>query len=370
MEGKLQHSNSLSAFAHDEISFHPNPTFKLANLEAMGTGTDIRYVFNLLDIDGKTRDVALSRAMSDKMGGMSAKPVQGDLVMLGSVVTKNGVSMIEDFSVVGKSGPSGGTPTFQSKENKAISPASSVMKDCLPFSTLTTFNKDFKIFGRVTTKTDLKEFNGKNGPGKVFSITILGQDGDQISGKFFNDAVDEHYETLKKGNCYTFYKGGVRLADKRFSSLDSEYELTFFKNSIISEIEDTGDVGSQSFKFTQIRNITSEFVNSYIDLCCAVKDQGEAVNFTSKAGNELTKKNVTVFDSSFATIEMTLWNEMAVRDSPLGTIMILKRMKITEFNGAMQLGFDRFSSEIMTGNTIVHNPEVQELTVWMKTPEG
>jgi ssDNA-binding replication factor A large subunit len=101
-----------------------------------------------------------------------------------------------------------------------------------------------------------------------------------------------------------------------------------------------------------------EFVNSFVDLCCTVKDQEEASNFTSNAGNELTKKTVTVFDSSFATIEMTLWNEMAVRDYPPGTIMILKRMKITEFNGAMRLGFNRFSSEIMTGNTIMHNPEV------------
>jgi hypothetical protein len=56
------------------------------------------------------------------------------------------------------------------------------------------------------------------------------------------------------------------------------------------------------------------------------------------------------------TIEMTLWNEMAICDYPLP--MILKRMKITEFNGAMRLGFNRFSSEILTGNTIMHIPEV------------
>ncbi len=55
---------------------------------------------------------------------------------------------------------------------------------------------------------------------------------------------------------------------------------------------------------------------------------------------------------------MTLWNEMAVCDYPLGTTMILKRMKITEFNAAMRLGFNRFSSEILTGKTIMHIPEV------------
>ncbi len=54
--------------------------------------------------------------MSDKMNGMSAKPKQGDLVIFRSVVSKNGVSIIVDFLVVGKSGPSGGTPFFHRKK--------------------------------------------------------------------------------------------------------------------------------------------------------------------------------------------------------------------------------------------------------------
>jgi hypothetical protein len=45
-------------------------------------------------------------------------------------------------------------------------------------------------------------------------------------------------------------------------------------------------------------------VNSHVDLCCAVKAQSGALNFTSKAGIELTKKNITVFDSSSAAIEL------------------------------------------------------------------
>jgi hypothetical protein len=96
MEGKL-HSNSLSAFAQDDISFHLNPTFKLANFKAFGTRKNTRYVFNLVDINGKTRDAALSRAMSNKMCVMLTKPVRGDLITLGSVVTKNGMTMIDNF---------------------------------------------------------------------------------------------------------------------------------------------------------------------------------------------------------------------------------------------------------------------------------
>lgn len=51
---------------------------------------------------------------------------------------------------------------------------------------------------------------------------------DQISIKFFNDAVDEHFAKLEKGKCYIFSRGSVRLADKRFSSINADYELSLY----------------------------------------------------------------------------------------------------------------------------------------------
>jgi hypothetical protein len=55
---------------------------------------------------------------------------------------------------------------------------------------------------------------------------------------------------------------------------------------------------------------------------------------------------------------------------PIGTIMILKQIKITEYNGTMELRLDRFESEIVIGNTIMHKPELKELVAWIKTTEG
>jgi hypothetical protein len=47
-----------------------------------------------------------------------------------------------------------------------------------------------------------------------------------------------------------------------------------------------------------------------------------------------------------------------------------EQIKITEYNGTMGLRLDRFGSEIVIGNTIMHKPEVKELVAWIKTTEG
>jgi replication factor A1 len=110
--------------------------------------------------------------------------------------------------VVEKTGTVAFTPA--SKENQlrtGVASAAQAKTECSPLGSLTQWSKDFKIFGRVTQKTDIKTFNGKNGPGKVFSIIILGDDQDEINAKFFNDAVDTHFNSIEKGKCYIFHRG-------------------------------------------------------------------------------------------------------------------------------------------------------------------
>lgn len=70
---------------------------------------------------------------------------------------------------------------------------------------------------------------------------------DQISLKFFNEAVEEHHHKLQKGQCYVFSKAQIRLADKRFTPIDAEYEISCYKTSIIEPYEDTGEIGSQTY---------------------------------------------------------------------------------------------------------------------------
>jgi len=96
---------------------------------------------------------------------------------------------------------------------------------------LSTYIKNFTVLGRIVSLSDLIQFEGKNGPGKVFNCILMDNAGDQIQANFFNEAVDEHHHKLAKGCCYTITGASVKLSDKRYSPIDAEYDLLCFKTT-------------------------------------------------------------------------------------------------------------------------------------------
>jgi hypothetical protein len=50
--------------------------------------------------------------------------------------------------------------------------------------------------------------------------------------------------------------------------------------------------------------------------------------------------------------------------------MIAKKVKVTEFNGALQLSIDKFNSELLAGPDAEGKPDAQELLRWVRSNEG
>jgi replication factor A1 len=62
---------------------------------------------------------------------------------------------------------------------------------------------------------------------------LLDSFGTQIRGTFFREAVDMFYDLIQKDSVYFMSNGRLKAANKQFSSIPNEYEITFDKNSII-----------------------------------------------------------------------------------------------------------------------------------------
>jgi len=209
--------------------------------DIMGVHPNIRVRMTLCD-GMERRDFALSKEASIKYAALGSKPNTGDNIQIKVSNTANSVTTIEAFEVMGKAAPAKSAPIFAPADKENYSYGAFT-----PIASLTTFTKDFKLLARVVTISDVKTFNSKNGPGQVFNIIVMDQSQDQIMIKFFNEAVDEHHQKLQKGNCFLFSKGSIKLADKRFTPIDAEYEISFFKTSIIEPYEDTGAISSQTY---------------------------------------------------------------------------------------------------------------------------
>jgi len=132
--------------------------------------------------------------------------------------------------------------------------------------------------------------------------------------------------------------------------------LTLDSNSIVSLCRDaSNDIPTSHFSFTPISSINECKKDVMIDVLGIIISTGELTNFTSKAGKELKRRNITLLDDSSASIEYTLWGDKAEgvawspNDNP---IVAIKAAKVSDYNNRT------ISSTMSTQFTL--NPELPE----------
>ena len=106
-------------------------------------------------------------------------------------------------------------------------------QDITPISALNTFNNDWTIKCRVTKVCP--PFNWKNarGEGTLMNIELIDAKGDQIQCTMFGATVERYKTFLEEGKCYTFKRGTIKAANKRYTSIKNDYSITFNKDTII-----------------------------------------------------------------------------------------------------------------------------------------
>lgn len=83
------------------------------------------------------------------------------------------------------------------------------------------------VCGRVTGKGDKRSWSNARGEGSLFSCDLLDDKSTPIRATFFRDGVDKFFDVIQKGGTYYMSGGKLKAADKRFSSIKNDYEITF-----------------------------------------------------------------------------------------------------------------------------------------------
>lgn len=122
------------------------------------------------------------------------------------------------------------------QQPKKIEPApakfiqDSVDNNYMPVKAMNTFTKDWIIKARISSRSDLK--TTKKG-GYLMKIELVDHLGTQIEGTFFNDAA-QHFDTLLvEDRVYLFSNGTVKMANKKFTSLQNDFCIVFEKHANI-----------------------------------------------------------------------------------------------------------------------------------------
>lgn len=225
-----------------------------------------------------------------------------------------------------------------------------------PISSLSPYQNKWVIKARVTSKTAIRTWSNARGEGKLFSMDLMDESG-EIRATAFKEQCDKFYDLIEVDNVYFFSKCQLKPANKQYSQLKNDYEMTFTGETVVQLCEDADDGGIPEIKFdlvpiTDIANMENKSAVDTVGIC---KDVGELQTFTSRTTNkEFKKRELTLVDMSNAAVTLTLWGDEAVNfDGHVQPVILVKGSRINEFNGGKSLS--------MGGGSILKiNPDIPE----------
>lgn len=224
-----------------------------------------------------------------------------------------------------------------------------------PIKGLNPYQNKWTIKARVTKKGDVRTWSNARGEGKLFSADLIDKDGTEIRCTFFKEAVDKFYDLLQQGKVFTFSGGRLKIANKRFTSIPNDYEITFNPESTILPAGEDNDIKVQTFSFTKLNDVESKEVGSLIDVVGVVtSDQGLSSVTAKKDQRQIPKRDLQIVDETGTGIRVTLWGEEAKEErfTPDETVMAIKAAKIGDFSGrSLSVGF---------ASTMMVNPDIPE----------
>jgi len=212
----------------------------------------------------------------------------------------------------------------------------------------------------------MKEFARKNGSGtgKLFSVELIDESGDEIRATAFTEVAEKLYGLLEVGHVYLISKGEVKVANKKFTTIAHPFEITFNGTTVVSPVTEdatTRAIPVAHFSFVPIEKIASMEKDELVDVIGVVTQASDVQTFTQKStGRDLTKKTMTLLDSTAHSIEVTLWGDMArTGNIDVGTILAIRAARVGTFNGkSLSTGA---SSQLTVSPNI---PEAKTLSTW------
>ncbi|KAL6438135.1 hypothetical protein ACFW04_004397 [Cataglyphis niger] len=225
----------------------------------------------------------------------------------------------------------------------------------IPIAILNPYQNRWVIKARVTNKSEIRTWSNSRGQGKFFSMDLI-DESSEIRCTAFNNVCDKFYDLIEAGNIYYISRCILKMANKQYSTLKNDYEMTMTDNTYLLLCHENSDtIPMQQFNFCPINWVKNKEQNDMIDVLGVVTTFNDVQHIVQRTtGRELVKRDVNIVDDSGAMICVTLWAKQAEDfDGSNNPILAIKGARVGEFNGAKTLSLTNSSA-------FVKDPDISE----------
>ena len=165
----------------------------------------------------------------------------------------------------------------------------------LTTSALTPYINSWVLKAKIVFKSPMKEYNTARGSGKLFSVTLKDHTG-EIRGTFFNDVAGNFYDQLEIEKTYIITGGRIKMANKTYSSINNDYEITFDNTTRFDLTEDDASIGGLTYNFVKLIDIETT-KNSSVDVAAIILSFDPVTDIQTRNGSTVKRKLIVVDES-------------------------------------------------------------------------
>jgi replication factor A1 len=217
------------------------------------------------------------------------------------------------------------------------------MKTILDLSQISTFTKNICLYVKLTRKSFPRKFYNKtiDKEARLLTFDLIDKNGFQMQAAIFDDTIEKFSPVLKEGNIYYIKGGYAKFNDKRYTSIKTDYKLIFdFKTQIMEvdkNLDKIFDKKDEKIEITKFENLTYSTINKCVNCLGYVLQISPPTKKHTYKGDSLLRKLV-LCDSSMFKVQLTLWNKFTELDLNKGNILLLKCIKVCNYNNNIYLG--------------------------------
>ncbi|XP_032432907.1 replication protein A 70 kDa DNA-binding subunit-like isoform X1 [Xiphophorus hellerii] len=382
-DGQLSSPNKVSSTTSEPSSTSaaevPGPS---NNSKGWGTGftgkapvkTSPMKTFPMKGSPMKTSPMKASPMMTSPMKGspmkgssMMTSPMKGSPMKGSSMMTSpmkgspmKGSSMMTSPM---KGSPMKGSPMmtspFKGSPMKASTSSPGSVPKVMPIATLNPYISKWTIRARVTNKSNIRNWSNSRGEGKLFSFEVVDESG-EIRITAFNNEVDKFFTLLEQGKVYYISKATLKVANKQYTTLKNDYEMTLHAHSSIVPCTDSPEVPVMQCDFVPIGELENRDKDSIVDIIGVCNSADDVSRITTKTSREVSKRAISLIDTTGKEVTVTLWGEEAEKFDDSGQpVVAIKGARLSDFRGISLSAL--FSSTIMVNPDL---PEAFRLRAW------